>query len=329
MIRKSTIMRARRAWARLANLARRLVSGPRAAFGHGLSIYQYHRRLADDSPGCFGPLRIATQAVLGRSARILFYPERPTYQDVIYKTCLLSGHLIVTNPARRFDLAVKWNTRTFAPGDRTLATLAKRGRVLNIACEDISKTRVSEIFLAVFGYTAAVDPLTFIGPCVEKSDLNARHDGRVIECPVSSSRAGCVYQRIINNETGGGLVEDIRVPVFYPEVPLVYLKYRPLTDRFSNTNVRAVIAEPTDTFSREEIAKILALCKALGLDYGELDVLRDRHDQHVYIVDVNPTPWGPPNHISDENARIAVARMAAAFQKVFLSGAPRSGRVAG
>jgi hypothetical protein len=57
----------------------------------------------------------------------------------------------------------------------------------------------------------------------------------------------------------------------------------------------------------------------MDLDYGELDLLRDRGDGRIYVVDVNSTPWGPPNHISEDQSRIAVARMASAFRQAFLS----------
>jgi hypothetical protein len=56
----------------------------------------------------------------------------------------------------------------------------------------------------------------------------------------------------------------------------------------------------------------------MGLDYGELDVLRDLGDRRIYVVDVNPTPDGPPNHIGAADSEIALARMADAFNEVFL-----------
>jgi hypothetical protein len=216
-------------------------------------------------------------------------------------------------------MAFKWNTATFSPRDATLSSLAVQYRVVNINCEDISKTRVNNSFSQVFGYSTLVDPLTFRGQCVQKSDLNARHDGRVIECPAQVRTPGCVYQRLINNEVDDGLVMDIRVPVFRTRIPFVYLKYRNRSDRFGNTNTRVILAEVNDVLGDVELDRIHEFSKLMGLDYGELDVLRDREDQRLYIVDVNPTPWGPPNHISEEQARQAVTRMAVAFREGVLS----------
>ena len=37
-----------------------------------------------------------------------------------------------------------------------------------------------------------------------------------------------------------------------------------------------------------------AFCAAMGLDYGKLDIIRDRADQRLYILDANKTPrWDP------------------------------------
>ena len=45
-------------------------------------------------------------------------------------------------------------------------------------------------------------------------------------------------------------------------------------------------------FSVEEEEAILDLAARIGLDYGEIDVLRDA-DGEIYVVDVNKTPWWP------------------------------------
>jgi hypothetical protein len=39
----------------------------------------------------------------------------------------------------------------------------------------------------------------------------------------------------------------------------------------------------------------------MGLDYGELDVLRDADDGRLYVVDVNTTPFGPVNRRLDDS----------------------------
>ena len=52
------------------------------------------------------------------------------------------------------------------------------------------------------------------------------------------------------------------------------------------------IAEP-DAISVKESDAILDLAARIGLDYGEIDVLRDA-DGAIYVVDVNKTPFFGP-----------------------------------
>jgi len=55
---------------------------------------------------------------------------------------------------------------------------------INLNCNDISKTKVSNVHKKVFKYAIDIDPLKFNGKAVEKSYINALHDGRIIECPI-------------------------------------------------------------------------------------------------------------------------------------------------
>jgi hypothetical protein len=283
-----------------------------------LDVYRYNRSF-ETHRQLTGPVLLAARSAFRLAPRILFYPGPPPPSGAaIFKICLRRGYVMTTDVREPFDLVVKWHNTTFSPRDNTLAALAAQHHVLNVECEDISKTRVGEVFSAVFGYTSMVDPLTYRGDCVEKSDLNAAHDGRVVSCPVISRVEGAVYQRVIANRVGGGLVEDIRVPVFGALIPFAYLKYRPIGARFENTNTRAVLVEVRDVLAAAELELIMQFCRAMGLDYGELDILRDRGDGRIYVVDVNTTPFGPPNHIEENDGRIAVTKMVNAFGEAFL-----------
>jgi len=62
---------------------------------------------------------------------------------------------------------------------------------------------------------------------------------------------------------------------------------------------------------------ISEFCSRIGLDYGELDVLRNKDDGKIYIVDVNYTPWGPPAKLSDDENRIALIRMSEVFKQLY------------
>jgi hypothetical protein len=137
---------------------------------------------------------------------------------------------------------------------------------------------------------------------------------------VLKRRAGAVYQRVINNAVQGDLVEDIRVPVINGIVPFAYMKYRPTAIRFDsgrNSIVRLCPAE--EALSAEEIRNIGKFARSIGLDYGELDVLRDRDDGRIYIVDANNTPTGPSYRLPSAESRRAVTNLALAFRDEFLT----------
>ena len=124
-----------------------------------------------------------------------------------------------------------------------------------------------------------------------------------------------VYQKEIDNITGDGLVLDYRVPVHGNNIPLVYLKYRPMETRFSNTNNFVEMKETPEIFSDEEIEKILKFTEKMGIDFGELDILRDK-DGRIYIVDVNSSPWGPPNGLPVADQKMAVKILTKSFEEL-------------
>ena len=71
--------------------------------------------------------------------------------------------------------------------------------------------------------------------------------------------------------------------------------------------------------SSDEQAKVLELARAIGLDYGEMDGLRDRSTGKFYVVDINKTPFGPASRMAFFPKRRAVKRLAEVFEAEFLS----------
>ena len=288
------------------------------------------------------PLTIArnllstTKKLLINRKRILFYPNFPYLKAAPYQICLLLGYDVTNNPEQSFDLAIKWQRyATFFPDEPILSRLASENiSVVNNNCKDVSKSYIARVFHDVFGYSIAVDPLTYDGKCVVKSDLNAQHDGKIISCPINTIQSGVVYQKLIENEVEENRVLDFRVPVFKQSIPFVY--------RYLKENLReeqrfygylslvsVSIAEVSKVFDEDEIGKILRFCQKIGLDYGELDVLRDRNDQRIYIVDANNTPTSrllfepvelPQDKclLSSDDRLLALKKLAETFQKELL-----------
>ena len=72
-------------------------------------------------------------------------------------------------------------------------------------------------------------------------------------------------------------------------------------------------------FSNQEINLIKKFCKNFKLDFGELDILRDRHTKKIYIVDVNKTAWGPPDKIVLKDGKKAIQLINKKFQESYLN----------
>lgn len=266
---------------------------------------------------------------LFKRKKILCHPDKPMPFCVIYKILMFLGIRIVTKPQKGLDMAIHYwhgfdgNPFSSAQSLCSLNDAKKNGiEVLNIHCNDISKTRLNVVFEKVFGYSISVDPRKFTGKCVMKSDWNALHQGKTIMCPIEPSESGVVYQKLVNNQTKDGWVEDMRVPVYAKKTPFVYLKYRSVEDRFvdrEHTNKKVMMAEASSVLSKEELNKIYLFCEEIGLDYGEVDVLRDKEEGRIYIVDANVAPSGPPSPISEDDGKLAVMRLAQAFEEAFKS----------
>ena len=186
---------------------------------------------------------------------------------------------------------------------------------INSACTDISKTKVDAVFKTVFDYDQSIDPRIYKGQCVIKSDANAKHDGKIITCPISEPDPKFVYQKLIDNSIENGLVKDLRTPIIGNEIPFVYFKIKKSELRFTNEIDRVKVHQTNEIFSEYEIEKIISFCKVMGLDYGELDILRDNNNKRIYIVDVNKTPWGPPNKISKADAQMVIEKISKSFLK--------------
>ncbi|MGE0268106.1 MAG: hypothetical protein AB7S78_06605 [Candidatus Omnitrophota bacterium] len=258
----------------------------------------------------------------GKPVNILFYPDHPCRMPWDYTIIRLCRELgLNMNPSEDgvIDLCINWQDRTFGQYDDRLNRLAQKNRMLNYNCRDISKNRVDEVFNEVFGYRLMINPSDFQGPYVEKSNLNGKHDGRIILSPMIEKVEGKVYQRLIDNRDDENYVVDFRVPFFDKDIPLVFLKYKSITDRFG-MSVKAGLTESGQIFSSDEVSKIILFCKRMGFDCGELDIVRDRSDQRIYIVDANNTPTIRFVGYTYQEKRKILRTLARSFDRAFLNG---------
>lgn len=255
---------------------------------------------------------------------VFCYPQQPDdYGYEIAKVAMVLG-LRLDQQTEHPDLAFVWQDkthRTIFPGPDQQR---RADYFLNTHCPDIGKDHVEDVFEKVFGYPLRVDPTTYNGPCVRKSLINARHDGRIVQCPIPKAEPGFAYQRLVNNQFSEHFTLDLRTPVYRGEIPVVYKKFRPIEVRFGDPNDHVKIARPEDVYTPEERALITKFCRMFGLDYGGVDVMRDVDNGRLYICDVNTTPFGPPKELSALDRAHSLARLGAVFQKQFIQGEPQA-----
>jgi hypothetical protein len=170
-------------------------------------------------------------------------------------------------------------------------------------------------FHKIFGYTSAINPLTFKGKGVIKSIFNARHDGRIVQFPIDPSTydVNSSYEIAIDNYCGEigeeSYIFDIRAVFVSGRIILCYVKFRKEKNRFININEHVEIVMPRDVMTQEEINLCILLLNDLSLDYAEIDILRSLRSGKIYVVDVNDTPFGPPNGLSESEAKVAIRIM--------------------
>jgi len=220
---------------------------------------------------------------------IAFYPQTPGPWFNIWQVSRLAN-LKTISDLKKTDYIFAFEDSTKTEFDKQfLKTFQKP--VLNYDSNDISKDHVADVFEDIFGYSLRIDPTQHIGAAIRKSDANGTHDGVVIQCPIDASELmeGQSYQRLVDSTFDGKTSEDLRVACVMGELALVYHKHKPLDDRFGTHYLSVDIYAAQDVFSGEEINFIKDFCTKMHLDFGAIDVMRDKNNGRIYIVDVNKT----------------------------------------
>jgi hypothetical protein len=219
--------------------------------------------------------------------RLDFYPHRPQPRASIVRICRRLGLRIGFTP-RAGGIAFAWD-----PGSWFDPHAAARlpADAINGRCLDVSKSTVDATWAELAGYGVTVDPLVTSGPIVVKSELNGTHDGRLLMGPLARREPGHVYQRLIDSRQDGR-IHATRALVIAGTIPLAFEKWRPDPNWFHGGSV-VQPARPAELWSADEIALIVRFCARIGLEYGEVDVLRDNGDGRIYLIDANRTPIRP------------------------------------
>ncbi len=257
-----------------------------------------------------------------RSRLILVYPHYPSRGSTFYKIARQLGYTLSNRPDFPFQVGMYWEYLTFREEFEMLEQVQQEKIIVNLHSRDISKLHVDEQFKQVFGYSSQVNPMEYEGLIVKKNDINAKHDGHIIQGPISKEdwEEGYIYQLLIDSSEGENTVIDLRVPVVGTVCDFVYKKYVDKENRFAVRGTRvAEIYQTNELFTQEEIELMNQFCKNMHFDFGEMDVMRHRADGKIYIIDVNNTPQGPPKKFTKEQTRRVLTALSESFHKAFIA----------
>jgi hypothetical protein len=283
-----------------------------------LRLYWYRCRA-----GCLYTVPFLLRSIFRRPGNIVVFPApMDRYQAaetyVAWKVFAASNLRVRGAEHVNADLAIAWNPSTLYQLDPAqLAAVQSRTRVLNATCTDIRKSTVAKHFLAVFGYALEVDPFTYSGTIVRKSENNGAHDGTLLQGPLTQVEPGYLYQRLVSYPTPTGMAEW-RLFIVGRKPAAVYRLCAPPDNRFKPGR-RPEMTTLEESFSPVECAKISEFCESIGLDFGNVDVLRDAQDGRIYISDCNNTPTGPSWKLPVRMQLRIVREVARAFQREYLS----------
>lgn len=176
---------------------------------------------------------------------------------------------------------------------------------------DSSKTRLEHAVQAAFGYGYAVNPRTWQGTIVEKSE---GHGHRVWLMPLEPPKRGMFYSEFLQGK-------EWRIATFKTEWICTRTERKwengvSCEQRVHGSSRYDVPLK--DVMSRTERLKFDTLRVLLGLDYGEFDVIRN-HDGRLCPIDVNPSPSPPqPHSFTPEDFAKIMPRESQLFKEVFL-----------
>ena len=246
------------------------------------------------------------------------YPDKEFY--TIVAIFMRLGYFATQDPGTPHDFAMSWQDLTWQEPCEALERAARVMPVVNLNCRDISKRRVELDFKRVFAYSTFIDPTATSGRGVKKYDKNAS-GGFVIDLPIEADNHSdeFVYQKLLDSSKGDCMIE-YRVPIVLGQIPIAYTEYKDIPlDHIKTHKQKIELTEPGEIFSKKEIKLILEFCEGIGLDFGELDIIRANDDGQIYIIDANKTPggFGMFNKVnwSPEQRQRAIELLAEAFDQ--------------
>jgi hypothetical protein len=256
--------------------------------------------------------------------KVYIYGNYPHFQkSTTYYMLRKAGVEISNKLIGKYDVGIYWDPRMdINKQTPKLKQNGKKIKLINLFLVDTAKGFVAESFENHFGYGYKVDPSTFKGYCISKHNGNGTKSCFFLKCPIDVNDIfkDHSYQQIIDytDKNDPNTLYELRIPIVGGIIPCILFKTRNRGLRFTSKNRSIQIVNPLKYLTEQECHKIITYCRYIGLEMGEIDVLRSHEDGRIYIIDVNNTSWWPPNKLGDVDRNIVLNLIWNAFLESFL-----------
>ena len=256
--------------------------------------------------------------------KVYIYGNYPHFQKSTTYFMLRKAGVQISNKLNgKYNVGIYWDPRMdINKQTPKLRQNGKKIKLINLFLIDTAKGFVAESFESHFGYGYKVDPTTFNGYCISKHNGNGTKSCFFLKCPIEANDIfkDHSYQQIIDytDKKDPDTLYELRIPIVGGIIPCILFKTRNRGLRFTSKNRSIQIVNPLKYLTEEECNKIITYCRYIGLEMGEIDVLRSREDGQIYIIDVNNTSWWPPNKLGDVDRNIVLNLIWNAFLESFL-----------
>ena len=256
--------------------------------------------------------------------KVYIYGDYPHYQkSVIYFMLNKAGVIVNRKLNEVCDIGLLWDPRIdidkYTP---KLKQNSKKVRMINLFLKDTSKDFIATEFEKFFGYSYKINPSTYNGYCIGKHNGNGTKSCFFLKCPINANEIfkDYSYQKIIDytDINDSDTLYELRVPIVGGIIPYVLLKTRSRGLRFTSKNRSIEVVKPLSYLTANECNQIITFCSSIGLELGEIDILRSNENGKIYIIDVNNTSWWPANKLGDIDRNIVLNLLWNSFLEAFL-----------
>ena len=185
------------------------------------------------------------------------------------------------DPEQAHDVVFYWNY------DKEVTALhpviENADSVINKGCYDISKKRTAQYF-----DNLTIDPQTYTGLAVRKKDIQCSKDDELIQCPCECDE-GYICRRYIETRVDG-VYHTYRL--FYMNAIVMLAVVLNPGDFNNKSGERTIERRDIKIIPSAKRHDIVNGCKAMGVDYCEIDLLRDVNTGEWFVIDINNIAGG-------------------------------------